>query len=175
MFREKSIEVLYLLDPIDEWLVNDLYNYDGKQLKSVSRGDLDLGDLGADDKKQKDKLESAFKKLSERIKNILSDVVKDVRVTTRLKDSPCCLVSDEHDLGPFMEKMMKAMGQEVPESKAILEINGSHPIVENLRALYEKDAKSPLLDEWVRLLYDQALITCGQALKDAPAYAKRVN
>ncbi len=175
VFREKSIEVLYLLDPIDEWLVNDLYNYDGKQLKSVSRGDLDLGDLGADDKKQKDKLESAFKKLSERIKNILSDVVKDVRVTTRLKDSPCCLVSDEHDLGPFMEKMMKAMGQEVPESKAILEINGSHPIVENLRALYEKDAKSPLLDEWVRLLYDQALITCGQALKDAPAYAKRVN
>jgi molecular chaperone HtpG len=175
VFREKSIEVLYLLDPIDEWLVNDLYNYDGKQLKSVSRGDLDLGDLGADDKKQKDKLESAFKKLLERIKNILSDVVKDVRVTTRLKDSPCCLVSDEHDLGPFMEKMMKAMGQEVPESKAILEINGSHPIVENLRALYEKDATSPLLDEWVRLLYEQAVITGGQTLKDAPAYAKRVN
>jgi molecular chaperone HtpG len=175
VLRDKSIEVLYLVDPIDEWLVNDLYNYEGKQLKSVSRGDLDLGDLGADEKKQKDKLESAFKKLSERIKNILSDVVKDVRVTTRLKDSPCCLVSDEHDLGPFMEKMMKAMGQEVPDTKAILEINGSHPIVENLRALYEKDAKSPLLDEWVRLLYDQALITGGQTLKDATGYAKRVN
>jgi|WetSurMetagenome_2_1015567.scaffolds.fasta_scaffold00241_8 molecular chaperone HtpG len=175
VFRDKSIEVLYFLDPIDEWLVSDLYNYDGKQLKSVARGDLDLGDLGADDRKQTEKLESKFKKLSERIKNILSDTVKEVRVTSRLKDSPCCLVSDEHDLGPFMEKMMKAMGQAVPESKAILELNGGHPIVENLGALYDKDPKSPLLDEWVRLLYDQALIAGGGQPKDAAAYAGRVN
>jgi molecular chaperone HtpG len=175
VFRDKSIEVLYFLDPIDEWLVGDLYNYEGKELKSVARGDLDLGDLGAEDRKQKDRLEPKYKKLSERIKNILSDAVKDVRVTTRLKDSPCCLVTDEHDMGPFMEKMMKAMGQDVPEAKAILEINGSHPIVESLAALYEKDAKSPLLDEWVRLLYEQALVAAGQPLKDVAAYAKRVN
>jgi molecular chaperone HtpG len=175
VFRDKSIEVLYFLDPIDEWLVADLYNYDGKELKSITRGDLDLGDLGAEDKKQKDRLESKYKRLAERIKNILSDVVKDVRVTTRLKDSPCCLVTDEHDMGPYMEKIMKAMGQDVPESKAIMELNGSHPIMENLAALYEKDAKSPLLDEWVKLLYDQALVAAGQPLKDAAAYAKRVN
>jgi molecular chaperone HtpG len=175
VFRDKSIEVLYFLDPIDEWLVNDVYNYDGKQLRSVSKGDLDLGDLGAEEKKEKGKLESRYKKLSERIKNILSDSVKEVRVTTRLKDSPCCLVADEHDLGPVMEKMMKAMGQEVPDAKAIMEINGSHPIMENLSALYEKDAKSPLLDEWVKLLYDQALIAGGQPVKDVSAYAKRVN
>jgi molecular chaperone HtpG len=175
VFRDKSIEVLYFLDPIDEWLVGDLYNYEGKELKSVARGDLDLGDLGAEDKKQIDRLESKYKKLSERIKNILSDAVKDVRVTTRLKDSPCCLVTDEHDMGPFMEKMMKAMGQDVPESKAIMEINGSHPIMENLAALYEKDAKSPLLDEWIRLLYEQALVAAGQPLKDTAAYARRVN
>ena len=175
VFRDKSIEVLYFLDPIDEWLVNDLYNYDGKQLRSVAKGDLDLGDLGAEDKKQREGMESKYKKLSERIKNILSDTVKEVRVTARLKDSPCCLVSDEHDLGPFMEKMMKAMGQAVPETKAILEINGSHPIVENLLALYEKDAKSPLLDEWVKLLHDQALIAGGAQPRDATAYAKRVN
>ncbi len=175
IFREKSIEVLYFLDPIDEWLVNDLYNYDGKQLKSVTKGDLDLGDLGADEKKQRDKAEGAYKKLLERIKNILSDSVKDVRVTTRLKDSPCCLVSDENDMGPVMERMMKAMGQGVPESKAIFEINGSHPILENLKALYEKDPKSQALDEWVRLLYDQALITGGQPLTDVSGYAKRVN
>ena len=175
VFRDKSIEVLYFLDPIDEWLVNDLYNYDGKQLRSVAKGDLDLGDLGADDEKQKDKVESTYKKLAERIKNILSDTVKDVRVTVRLKDSPCCLVSDEHDLGPFMEKMMKAMGQDVPESKPILEINGFHPIVENLQAVYDKDPKSPLLDEWVKLLYDQALITGGGLPKDVTGYAKRVN
>jgi molecular chaperone HtpG len=175
VFRGKSIEVLYFLDPIDEWLVNDVYNYDGKQLKSVSKGDLDLGDLDAEEKKEKSKLESRYKKLSERIKNILSDSVKDVRVTTRLTDSPCCLVADEHDLGPVMEKMMRAMGQDVPEAKAIMEINGSHPIMENLGALYDKDAKSPLLDEWVKLLYDQALIAGGQPVKDLSAYAKRVN
>jgi molecular chaperone HtpG len=175
VFRDKSIEVLYFLDPIDEWLVNDLYNYDSKQLKSVAKGDLDLGDLGKEEKKEKDKLESRYKKLSERIRNILSDSVKEVRVTTRLKDSPCCLVADEHDLGPVMEKMMKAMGQEVPESKAIMEINGSHPIMENLQALYDKDAKSQLLDEWVKLLYDQSLIASGQPVRDVSAYAKRVN
>jgi molecular chaperone HtpG len=84
-------------------------------------------------------------------------------------------VADEHDLGPVMEKMMKAMGQEVPATKAIMEINGAHPIMENLVALYDKDAKSPLLDEWVKLLYDQALIAGGQQVKDVSAYAKRVN
>jgi molecular chaperone HtpG len=175
VFREKSIEVLYFLDPIDEWLVNDLYNYESKQLKSVAKGDLDLGDLGKEEKKEKDKLESTYKKLTERIKNILSDSVKEVRVTTRLKDSPCCLVADEHDLGPVMERMMKAMGQEVPVTKAIMEINGSHQIMENLLALYDKDAKSQLLDEWVKLLYDQALIASGQPVRDVSAYAKRVN
>ena len=132
VFRQKSIEVLYLTDPIDEWIVPDIYNYDNKQLVSVTKGDLDLGDLGKDEDTRKDKIGPRFKKLSERIKNILSDVVKEVRVTTRLKESPCCLVADEHDLGPYMEKIMKAMGQEVPESKAIFEINGSHPIIENL-------------------------------------------
>lgn len=175
VFRDKSIEVLYFLDPIDEWLVNDLYNYDGKELKSAAKGDLDLGDLGKEEKKEKDRLESKYKKFSERVKNILSDSVKEVRMTTRLKDSPCCLVADEHDLGPVMEKMMRAMGQEVPATKAIMEINGAHPIMENLVALYDKDAKSPLLDEWVKLLYDQALIAGGQQVKDVSAYAKRVN
>jgi len=175
VFRDKSIEVLYFTDPIDEWLVNDLYNYDGKQLKSAAKGDLDLGDLGKEENKEKDKLESQFKKLTERIKNILTDTVKEVRITTRLKDSPCCLVADEHDMGPVMERMMKSMGQAVPETKAIMEINGSHPIFQNLNALYTKDAKSPLLDEWVKLLYDQALLSAGQPVKDVSAYAKRVN
>jgi molecular chaperone HtpG len=175
VFRQKSIEVLYLTDPIDEWIVPDLYNFDGKQLKSVTKGDLDLGDLGKDEEKQKDKIESGYKKLSERIKNVLSDVVKEVRVTTRLTDSPCCLVTDEHDMGPYMERVMKAMGQEVPASKGILEINGSHPIMENLNALYEKDPKSPLLDEWIKLLHDQACIASGSPVKDVVAYSKRVN
>lgn len=175
IFREKSIEVLYLVDPIDEWIVADIFNFEGKQLKSITKGDLDLGDLGKEDKKQKDKVELTFKKLSERIKNILSETVKDVRITTRLKDSPCCLVADEHDMGSYMEKVMKAMGQQFTPAKPVFEFNPQHPICLNLNALYEKDPKSPLLEEWVKLLYDQALIAEGQQVKDVLVYSKRVN
>jgi molecular chaperone HtpG len=175
VFRDKSIEVLYMLDPIDEWIVPNIYNFEGKELRSVTKGDVDLGDLGKDEKKESAKVESKFKKLTERIKNILSDSVKEVRVTTRLKESPCCIVADEHDMGAYMEKMMKAMGQEYTPAKPILEINGQHAIFNNLNALYEKDAKSPLLDEWVKLLFDQALIAEGQMVKDPLSYSKRVN
>lgn len=175
IFREKGIEVLYLVDPIDEFVVPGIYNYDGKLLKSVTKGDLDLGELGKEEKKEKKEVESRFKKLSERIKNVLADEVKEVRVTTRLKDSPCCLVTDEHDMGAHMEKMMKAMGQQVPESKPIFEINGNHQIFLNLHALYEKDPKSTQLEEWIKLLYDQAIIAEGRGVKDPVAYLNRVN
>jgi molecular chaperone HtpG len=175
VFREKSIEVLYLIDPIDEWIVPNIFNFDGKELRSVAKGDLDLGDLGKEEKKRKDKVESEYKKLSERIKNILSDSVKEVRVTTRLTGSPCCLVADEHDMGAYMEKMMKALGQEHTPAKPIFEINPEHPVVVNLNSLYEKDPKSQLLEEWVKLLFDQSLIAEGHTLKDPAVYAKRVN
>jgi molecular chaperone HtpG len=175
VFREKSIEVLYMVDPIDEWVVPNIYNFEGKELRSITKGDLDLGDLGKEEKKLKDKVESEYKKLSERIKNILADSVKEVRVTTRLTGSPCCLVTDEHDMGAYMEKMMKAMGQEHAAAKPIFEINGKHPVFVNLNALYEKDAKSSLLEEWVKLLFDQAVIAEGHPVKDPIAYAKRVN
>jgi molecular chaperone HtpG len=175
IFRDKSIEVLYLTDPIDEWIVPNIYNFEGKELRSITKGDLDLGDLGKEEQKKKDKVESEYKKLSERIKNILTDSVKEVRVTTRLTGSPCCLVADEHDMGAYMERMMKAMGQEHTPSKPILEINAQHPIFVNLNSLYEKDAKSALLEEWVKLLFDQAVIAEGHTIKDPVAYAKRVN
>ncbi len=175
IFREKGIEVLYLIDPIDEFVIPGIYNYEGKQLQSVTKGDLDLGDLGKEEKKEKKKVESKYKKLSERLKNILSDDVKDVRITTRLKDSPCCLVSDAQDMGANMEKMMKAMGQAVPISKRILEINGNHQIFINLNEIYKKDAKSVQLEDWIKLLYDQALISEGQIVKNPVDYLKRVN
>jgi molecular chaperone HtpG len=175
IFKAKSIEVLFLLDPIDEWVVPDIYNYDGKKLKSVTQGDLDLGDLGKEEKDARKKAESTYKKLSERIKNILADQVKEVRVTTRLKDSPACLVSEENAMGSHMEKIMKAMGQAVPESKRILEINGAHPIIANLNARYEKDHKDADLEEWARLVYEQALIAEGQMVPDPLAYSQRVN
>jgi molecular chaperone HtpG len=175
IFKEKGIEVLFLIDPIDEFIIPNIYNYDGKQLKSVTKGDLDLGDLGKEEKKDKKKVESKFKKLSERIKNILFEDIKEVRITTRLKDSPCCLVTDENDIGANMEKIMKAMGQAVPETKRILEINGNHLIFQNLNKIYENDPKSEQLDEWVKLLYDQAVIAEGRIIKDSASYLKRVN
>jgi molecular chaperone HtpG len=175
VFRAKSIEVLYLVDPIDEFVVPQLYSYEGKQLKSVAKGDLDLGDLGKEETGEKKKVESAYKKLTERIKNILSDDVKEARVATRLKESPCCLVTDENDASLQMEKIMKAMGHEVPKVKRTLEINGNHPLIAALNALYEKDAKSGRLEELVNLLYDQALIAEGESVKDPAAFAKRLS
>ncbi|MBN1131256.1 MAG: molecular chaperone HtpG [Chitinispirillaceae bacterium] len=175
VFKAKSIEVLFMLDPIDEWIVADIYNYDGKKLKSVTQGDLDLGDLGKEEKDARKKAESTFKKLSERIKNILAGQVKEVRITTRLTDSPACLVSEDNAMGSHMEKIMKAMGQEVPITKRILEINGGHPIIANLNSRYGKDPKDPDLAEWARLVYEQALIAEGQMVPDPLAYSKRVN
>ncbi|MBN1600062.1 MAG: molecular chaperone HtpG [Chitinispirillaceae bacterium] len=175
VFKSKSIEVLYMVDPIDEFIVPDIYNYDGKQLKSVTQGNLDLGDLAKEEKSAIKKAESKFKKLSERIKNILADSVKEVRVTTRLTDSPACLVTDENEMSSHMEKMMKAMGQEVTKAKPILEINPEHSILANMNARYEKDPKDEDLEDWVKLLFDQATIAEGQMVADPLAYSKRVN
>ncbi|MBD3418719.1 MAG: molecular chaperone HtpG [Chitinivibrionales bacterium] len=175
VFRDKGIEVLYLVDPIDEFIVHDIYNFDGKQLKSVTQGDLDLGELGKEEKEEKEKAESSYKKLTERIKNILGDEVKEVRVTTRLKDSPCCLVAEDGGMSAHMEKIMKSMGQTVNPTKRIMEINAEHSILRNMNRLYEKDPKDTQLEEWVKLLYDQAIVSEGQVPKDPLAYAQRVN
>lgn len=175
IFKSKNIEVLYLTDPIDEWIVNDIYNYDSKQLKSVTQGNLDLGSLGKEEEETKKKAESKLKKLTERIKNILENQVKEVRITTRLKDSPACLVADDNAMGAQMERIMKAMGQAVPEQKRILEINPEHAIIENLNARYEKEPKDQDLENWVHLIYEQALIAEGQMVPDPLAYSRRVN
>ncbi|MGM0443398.1 MAG: molecular chaperone HtpG [Fibrobacterota bacterium] len=175
IFREKGIEVLFLTDPIDEFVVPGLGNVKDKELKSVTAGDLDLGDLDKDSKDEEEKEGKRLKKFIGRVKNILSDSVSDVKVTTRLKDSPSCLVTGEGAMTPQMEQMMKAMGQSVPESKRILEINANHPIVNNLNGLYENDPKSDALQEWVTLLYEQALIAEGSKVPDQTAYLTRVN
>ncbi len=175
VFKEKGIEVLYLIDPIDEFVIPNLYDFEGKKLQSVTQGDLDLGELGKEEEQAKKKIAGKMKKLSERIKNILSEDVKEVRVTTRLKNSPSCLVTAENEMNAHMEKLMKAMGQDVPESKRILEINGEHPIIQNMNALYEKDPKNEKLEQWARLLFEQATIAEGRMVKDPLAYSQRVN
>lgn len=168
-FREKEYEVLVMLDEIDDVVMGSL-EYKGKHLKSVSRGDIDLKGDAAEKAKTKGK----YAKLLELLKDRLKDDVKDVRLSGRLKDSPCCLVTDAGDLDPQTEKILRAMGQDVPGGKRILEINSDHPLFELLNTVFEKDKASPLLDEYVALLYEQALLLEGSKPKDPVALAKAV-
>jgi molecular chaperone HtpG len=175
IFRAKSIEVLYLVDPIDEWVIGGINNYEGKPLKPVNRGDLDLGPLGKEEAEKQEAAKSELRGLSGRIKEILADLVEDVRVTSRLKDSPACLVAGANAAGAHIEKIMKAMGQEVPAAKRVLEINAEHPIIVNINARNAENPAAPELEDWVRLLYDGALIAEGRPAEDPAAYSKRVN
>jgi molecular chaperone HtpG len=175
VFKAKSIEVLYLVDPIDEWIVGSIGDYGGKPLKSVTAGDLDLGELGKEEAEKQKAAQSALEGLSKYIKDTLADAVEDVRITNRLKDSPACLVAGKQAMGAHFEKMMKAMGQEVPTSKRVLELNAEHPIIKNINARYCEAPNAPELTDWVRLLYDIALIAEGRPAADPAAFSSRVN
>jgi len=168
-FRDKDYEVLVMLDEIDDVVMGGL-EYKGKHLKSVSRGDIDLKGETA----EKEKTRQKYTKLLQLLKDKLKDDVKDVRLSGRLKDSPCCLVTDTGDLDPQTEKILRAMGQEIPGGKRILEINTSHPLFELVNGVFEKDKTSPLLDEYIGLLYEQALLLEGSKPKDPVALAKAV-
>ena len=170
VFRKKGIEVLLLSDRVDEWVVGNLTEFDGKPLQSVAKGGLDLGKL--EDEAEKQEVEKAaddHKALLEKIKTSLGERVKDVRVTLRLTDSPACLVADEHDMSMNLSRLLKSAGQEAPVSKPILEINPSHPVV--LRLGYEEAR----FDDWAAVLFDQALLAEGGALDDPATFVKRVN
>jgi molecular chaperone HtpG len=172
VFRKKGIEVLLLTDPIDEWLTAHLTEFDGKPLQSVSRGELDLGDLeDQDEKKQAKNANEEHSDLTKRIKTSLEDKVKDVRITNRLTISPACLVSDEHDMGRHLEQILKASGQSIPAVKPILEINPEHPIV--IRLNDETDAER--FAEWSRILFDQAMLSEGRQLEDPAGFVHRLN
>jgi molecular chaperone HtpG len=175
VFRAKSIEVLYLIDPIDEWVIGDINNFDGKTLKPVNKGGLDLGDLGKEETESQEKAQGELAALTGRIKEILADSVEEVRVTGRLKESPACLVSAEHAMGAHFEKIMKSMGQEMPPAKRTLEINAGHAIIKNMNARCGTNASAPELEEWAKLLYEGALIAEGRMVPDPLAYSKRVN
>jgi len=167
-FRDKEYEVLFMLDEIDD-LIFGGFEYKGKKLKSVLRGDIHL------DKTSRDEEEKKFGKLVDFIKDHLKDDVKDVRLSGRLKDSACCLVSDEGDLDPKMEKFLKSMGQEVPAGKRILEINPDHSLFEAMNRLFEKEGGSALLGEYAGLLYDQALVMDGARPKDPAAFSRSMS
>ncbi|RJF98010.1 molecular chaperone HtpG [Noviherbaspirillum saxi] len=170
IFRKKGVEVLLLTDRVDEWMLSFLQDVDGKELASVAKGDLDLGKLEDEaEKKQHEETESQYKELVEKMKTALSDKAKDVRVTFRLTDSPACLVADEHELSGNLLRMLKAAGQNAPESKPILEINPDHALVQRLK--YE-EAK---FNDWAHILFDQATLAEGGNLADPAGFVKRLN
>ncbi len=170
IFRKKGLEVLLLTDRVDEWMLSFFSEFEGKQLISVAKGDLDLGKLEDEsEKKQKEETQAEYKELIDKMKQSLDAKAADVRVTFRLTDSPACLVAGEHELSGNLLRMLKAAGQKAPDSKPILEINPNHPLVQRLK--YE-DAK---FDDWSSILFDQAMLAEGGQLVDPAGFVKRLN
>ncbi|MBF37852.1 molecular chaperone HtpG [Idiomarina sp. UBA4520] len=171
IFRKKGIEVLLLSDRIDEWLMSHLTEFKEKQLQSVTRGDLDLGELDDEENKaEQEKTEEAFKENLERFEKALGDKVKKVRVTHRLTDSPACIITDEHDMSTQMAKLMEAAGQAVPETKYIFEVNPEHALVQRM---LEKDDDT--FKEWAEVLLDQATLAERGNLKDPASFVAKLN
>jgi molecular chaperone HtpG len=176
IFRKKEYEVLFMTDPVDEWVVQALTEYDDRKLKAVDRGDLELE--SAEEKQGQEAKQEETKKqyqgVLDYIKEKLKDKVKEVRFSSRLTDSACCLVADEHGLNANMEKILKAMNQEVPESKRVLELNPDHPLMQVLSSIFEKDKENPRLADYCGLLYDQALLTEGSPIPDPLRFTRLV-
>jgi molecular chaperone HtpG len=173
IFRKKGVEVLLMTDRVDEWMLSFLSEFEGKELVSVAKGGLDLGGLEDEaEKKEHEETETSYKELVEKMKAALGDKAKDVRVTFRLTDSPACLVADENELSGNLLRMLKAAGQNAPESKPILEINPNHPLVTRLK--YE-DAEGARFGDWAHILFDQALLAEGGSLADPASFVKRLN
>lgn len=169
LFKKKGIEVLLMSDRVDEWALNFLTDFDSTPLQSVAKGAVDLGDLQDDEeKKAAETAAETLKPVLDRLTSTLKDKAKEVRVTTRLVDSPACLVVGDQDLSPQLIRMLKQAGQPVPESKPILEINPEHPLVKRLES-------SGQFDELANVIFDQALLAEGGLPEDPAAYLKRIN
>lgn len=172
VFRKKGLEVLMLSDRVDEFLMSSLPEFDGKQIKSVTRGELDLGDMEDEkEKQQQEKAQQDYKDLIEKVKKSLGDDVKEVRITHRLTDSPACLVSGEHDMSANLERLLKQAGQDVMGHKPIFELNPDHPLVKRL----DTDDDDQRFDDWTRILFEQALLSEGGQLDDPATFVNRLN
>ena len=172
IFRKKGIEVLLMADRVDEWALNYLRDFDGTPLQSVAKGAVDLGKLqDEDEKKAAEEAQTQFKPILDKLKEALKDKAQDVRATSRLVDSPACLVVEDGDMSTQLARMLKQAGQPVPESKPILEVNAQHPLVKKLEA----SAESAGFDDLANILFDQALLAEGGLPEDPAAYVRRVN
>ncbi len=166
IFKEKNIEVLLLSDRVDEWLVANFGEFEEMSLKSIAKGDLE--DLDSkEDKKKKEKTVKDYEKVITKVQKILESQVKEVKVSSRLSESPSCLVADENEMGGNMERIMKSLGQDIPDTKPILEINPDHPLVKKLKTKVDKDL--------VKVLFDQAVLSEGGQLKEPAEFVKRMN
>jgi len=176
-FNAKGFEVLFMTDPVDEWVVQSLHEYKEKSLKAVDRGDVDLD--SEEEKKEKEKKQEEAKKefgtLLELIKGRLESKIKEVRFSNRLTDSACCLVADDFGMNANMERIMKAMNQAVPESKRVLELNPDHPILKVMAEMHKQNPDNSRLQDYSDLLYDQALLTEGTPIKDPLKFTKLVS
>ncbi|UZD54615.1 molecular chaperone HtpG [Caldimonas aquatica] len=169
IFRKKGIEVLLLTDRVDEWMLTYLYEFDGKPLQSVAKGAVDLGKLQDEEEKKKaEQAAEAFKPVLERLKEVLKDKAKDVRVTTRLVDSPACLVTEEGEMSGHLARLLKQAGQKAPGVKPVLEVNAEHPLVRKLEG-------NDRFEDLAHILFDQALLAEGGQLDDPAAYVRRIN
>jgi len=169
IFRKKGIEVLLMSDRVDEWALSYLNEFDGTPMQSVAKGAVDLGKLqDEEEKKAAEQAAEAFKPLLEKLKAALKDKAQDVRVTTRLVDSPACLVVSDGGMSTQLARMLKQAGQPVPDSKPVLEVNAEHPLVKKLET-------SAQFDDLANVLFDQALLAEGGLLEDPAAYVRRVN
>ncbi|MGY8523953.1 molecular chaperone HtpG [Paracidovorax citrulli] len=192
VFRKKGIEVLLLTDRVDEWMLSFLHEFDGKELVSVARGGLDLGNLADEaEKEEQKKADDEWKDVLSRAREVLGEKAKDVRMTLRLTDSASCLVSDEGDMSGYLQRLLKQAGQKAPYSKPILELNPSHALVGKLRELTPGEvaadgagnasgdvvnaAGSDAFADRVHVLFDQAMLAEGGTLDDPAAYVKRIN
>ncbi|SMN16043.1 Chaperone protein HtpG [uncultured Candidatus Thioglobus sp.] len=166
VFNKKDIEVLLLSDRVDEWMVSNFGEFEGVPFKSIAKGNLE--DLDSkEDKKEKEKVSKDYEKVIEKLNEILKPQVKKVKISNRLSESPSCLVADENEMGGNMERIMKSLGQDIPDTKPILEINPTHPLVKKLKTKIDEDL--------AKILFDQAVLSEGGQLKDPAEFVKRMN
>lgn len=172
VFRKKGVEVLLLTDRVDEFLMSSLPDYKEKAIKSVARGELDLGDMeNEEEKKEQEKTQEEYKDFLEKVTKSLGDEIKEVRMTNRLTDSPACLVTGDHDMSANLERLLKQAGQDVMGHKPIFELNPEHPLVKRLST----DVDSERFDDWTKILFEQALLSEGGQLEDPATFVRRLN
>lgn len=175
LLRSKGYDVLFMTDPIDEWIMQSMFQFDKKNFKNVAKGEFELE---GEDKEAAEKIiaeaKDKFKALTEKLQKKFDSALKEVRFSTRLVDSPACLVGDEHSISPQMERLFKAMNQEMPVTKRILELNPKHPLIEKLQLMAADNAESQELEMYAQLLYDQALLAEGSPIEDSLDFSRNI-